>query len=158
MELGEPVYFGHSEDELAELAEISSIEFESPDTAEIRAYIEELGRRALLPGKPMAEFHKEAQPQSAVPSDFAIRAYPTPFNSTVTVIAKVPEDGVMVIEVYDASGKFVYSLFSDEIAAGQWNFTWDGINDEGINMPGGIYFIKASCSGYDTSVKVVLVK
>jgi flagellar basal-body rod modification protein FlgD len=52
------------------------------------------------------------------------------------------------VNVYDGSGTLIKTLEVDP-AKGEHSFTWDGKNDEGVNVPAGTYTFSVDARGED---------
>ena len=84
---------------------------------------------------------------------------PNPFNPTTQIRLDVPDGGADVqVVVYDVTGRELRTLVRGRLAEGTHVLTWDGKNDEGNNLPSGIYFCRLT-SGTTLNVKkMVLLK
>ena len=62
------------------------------------------------------------------------------------------------IDIYDHLGGTVRRLLSQNLGAGQYSAYWDGKNDAGLGLPGGVYFSKMTIDGrvMDTKRMVLL--
>jgi len=81
-----------------------------------------------------------------IPEATKLRVYPNPFNSTCSIEAR--ED----IEIYDVSGRLVYAMPVKKSS----NVVWAGRDDNGADLPSGIYLIRETNSG--RSASIVLLK
>ncbi|RKZ30758.1 hypothetical protein DRQ33_07640 [bacterium] len=164
-ELKPPVIFEHSEEEVEELIELSKSLPLPPDTAEIRAYLEELDRRSMLPPDPSgipheenAEFGKRSQQIGNASSEFHISTYPSPFNSQLFISINIPNDDNVTINIYDISGNLIRNIYSGSISMGMHHFKWNGENNRGKTMPNGIYFIRVDSFRITAQSRVILMK
>lgn len=79
----------------------------------------------------------------AVPLVTGIRAVaPNPFLQTATVHYATEERSSPLIRVYDVVGRLVRSEDLGEHAAGVWQWTWDGLANDGREARAGLYFIR----------------
>jgi beta propeller repeat protein len=62
------------------------------------------------------------------------------------------------VSVYNVEGRAIRRLFSEVIAPGYYQVSWDGKNDAGMPVSSGIYFLAVSVEGSMTSRKVMLVR
>jgi hypothetical protein len=74
------------------------------------------GRPAALEGSRAAT--------SLPPRTLSVSAYPNPFNPATTIRYTLPEAGRVRVEVYDARGAHVSTLFDGERAAGAAHTSW----------------------------------
>jgi hypothetical protein len=85
--------------------------------------------------------------------------FPNPFNpgSTIRYDLYVPADVDLV--VYDAQGRRVRTLVASEpTAAGPHRVLWNGRDDGGRMVAGGVYFCRIVAGGQSDSVRMVLLK
>jgi hypothetical protein len=83
---------------------------------------------------------------------------PNPFSSHTMITFNVAEEGSVSLEIYNLNGQMVRMLADGKAGKGKQQVDWDGTDDSGISLPGGIYFIRVT-SGDGISVKkVVLLK
>jgi hypothetical protein len=72
---------------------------------------------------------------------------PNPFTQTTTLKYYLAETGPVTINVYDATGRLVRKLLSDERDSGHGRVDWDGRNDNGVRVSAGIYFARLVTAG-----------
>lgn len=101
------------------------------------------------------------------PSDLQLTNYPNPFNPTTTISFSVTQTSSFVtLEIYNLKGQKVKdispSLCHPEPVEGrgeiQYTVVWDGIDDNGIEVSSGIYFIKLKNGNQESSKKIMLLK
>ncbi len=90
---------------------------------------------------------------SAVPSEFAMTAYPNPFNPDLTISYSLPENGIVQIAVFDVLGRKVTELANHSYQAGTHSVTW---NATGVSS--GIYYVRLSSPAQTLTQKVVLLR
>jgi glucose/arabinose dehydrogenase len=86
--------------------------------------------------------------------------YPQPANGPVNLPFRISVDGTVNIDVYALDGSLVRSLMHNvqQPAGGTILLTWDGIDDHGHAVRGGIYLVKISALGFDRSCRVVMLR
>ncbi len=89
------------------------------------------------------------------PSKLDIKAYPNPFNSSVTISFNA--DGAYSGDIYDFSGKLIAHL-GDGSAVGRVTLSWNGRDNRGIEAPAGMYLVKIHSLNRDEVYKIVYVK
>ncbi len=67
--------------------------------------------------------------------------YPNPFTDQVNIAINVKKRSLVKITVYNFMGQAIKTIHSDYLPASPHNFTWNGTNDLGIKVPGGLYSI-----------------
>jgi hypothetical protein len=83
---------------------------------------------------------------------------PNPFNPVTRIRFLAPSEGRVEIRVYDVRGALVRTLFSETVAAGVKEITWDGRDDGGSAVASGIYFCRLDGFGGTLTKKMVLVR
>lgn len=89
----------------------------------------------------------------APPLAATLRAWPNPFNPTVTLRVDLPAAGPLVLRVYDAAGRAVATLFAGERAAGAANFAW-----RPTGLAAGVYLARAETAAGAVGTRLVLLK
>lgn len=78
-----------------------------------------------------------------IPKTFKLHpAYPNPFNPSTTIQYLLPENGHVTLTIYDLLGKEVKTLVKGNKGTGFQKVQWDGKNQNGHQVPAGIYFYK----------------
>jgi hypothetical protein len=88
----------------------------------------------------------------------SVSNYPNPFNPRTTVKYTVPSRGHVRIDVYDASGAHVRTLFNGERNAGAYATDWDGLAENRSAVGSGIYFARITHHGATQTKKMALLK
>jgi hypothetical protein len=87
-----------------------------------------------------------------------VNVWPNPFNPATTVSVTVREEGLLRVGIYDLSGRLVRHLSSGEAEARQYEFSWNGNDDNGETVPSGVYFARVRTQNAVTTAKLMLVK
>jgi hypothetical protein len=95
------------------------------------------------------------EPQKYV---LGIGAYPNPFNPETTIRYSIPGAGSVVLRIYDAKGRMVKTLVSEDKSAGVYSAVWRGRDQNGTSVSTGVYFAKLEAAGQVRSIKIVLLK
>ena len=91
---------------------------------------------------------------SQTPDRFSLsQNYPNPFNPVTNIEFSVPHSGLVNITVYDALGREIETLVSDELNPGTYNAAWDA---SGYNS--GVYFYRFTSGSFTETKKMILVK
>ena len=81
-----------------------------------------------------------------VPQDFALnQSYPNPFNSTTTIGFSVPDRGTAIpvtLTVFNMTGQVVTTLVAEEMSAGQYTATWNGMDAAQQAVGSGTYLYR----------------
>jgi hypothetical protein len=88
----------------------------------------------------------------------AIFAQPNPSGGLTTIHYAVPSGyvGPVQLQIVDVSGRLVRSLVDKGQRGGEYQVTWDGLDDNGRAMSDGVYFAKIMTSEQTTAGKLVL--
>ena len=76
-----------------------------------------------------------------------------PFAQSTTIRYIVPQDVFVTLKVYDALGRKVATLVSDEHTVGSFQAPFDG-----RNLPAGVYFLHLNAGSFEDSKKMLLLK
>ncbi|MFT7698455.1 MAG: hypothetical protein ACI8S7_000267 [Candidatus Krumholzibacteriia bacterium] len=87
-----------------------------------------------------------------------VNVWPNPFNPAATVSVTVREAGLLQVGVYDLSGRLVRNLSLGAAETRQYEFLWNGNDDNGEAVPSGVYFARVRTRGAVVSAKLMLVK
>lgn len=94
-----------------------------------------------------------------LPADFGLQAASSnPFADGITLRYSLPSEGPVAIDVFDVTGRRVRSLLNGQGPAGDHLLVWDGRNDAGTAMPGGVYLARLRAGGEVHSAKLVRVQ
>ena len=84
--------------------------------------------------------------------------FPNPFNPATTVKFNLGEIEEVSIRVYNILGKEVKLLLDKNLPPREYTIQWEGKDDEGNILPGGVYFIRMTAGNYRQTIKTVLLK
>jgi Ca-activated chloride channel family protein len=102
--------------------------------------------------------------KNAVPIQFELlQNYPNPFNPSTTIqytiggLANGPPVSVRLV-VYNILGQKVKTLVETPQQPGSYRVTWDGTNNEGKQVPSGVYICRLMAGNFVSAKTMVLVK
>ncbi|PKL85464.1 MAG: hypothetical protein CVV22_07850 [Ignavibacteriae bacterium HGW-Ignavibacteriae-1] len=96
---------------------------------------------------------KIMKPTSNNVSSFAFSTYPNPATHNATMTIELPENGIVVVGLYDALGNQVATLLNEEVAAGQF------IHNVDLSAyASGSYTLKVVAGQFSTAAKLNIVK
>ena len=90
-----------------------------------------------------------------------VTAAPNPFSGTTRITVATPGAARIVVGVYDVRGARIRRVFAGALTAGSREFSWDGKDDGGRSVAGGVYFVRAGdgrAGGSEAVSKIVVVK
>lgn len=85
-------------------------------------------------------------------------AQPCPVGDPVRFVFRSPVAQTIDLGVFDSAGRQVRRLSRGTLAPGSMVRVWDGRNDRGLQLPAGIYYLRAAAGGVATSKRVILVR
>lgn len=113
------------------------------------------------PGVPVGRYVFELVSQTTdVPAAAVLdaAAYPTPFNPRTTVAFTAPAAGRAGVTVHDPRGRRVRTLLDAAVPAGRRELAWDGRDDAGRPVPGGLYLVRVRQGDAAQVLRVALVR
>jgi len=84
--------------------------------------------------------------------------FPNPFNPSTQIGFYLPQSGWVDLIVYDNLGKQVRTLVNRWLSAGEHSVVWDGKDDKGRAVPGGIYFYQLHSGSFQSTRKMILIR
>ncbi len=101
----------------------------------------------------------EAVESAGTPDSYSLgRAYPNPFNPETTIEFSVPTVEYVEIEVYNAVGQQMASLVNEELSAGTYTTTWEGLDRSGQQVSSGVYFYRMQAGDFSATHSMSLLK
>jgi hypothetical protein len=96
---------------------------------------------------------------SEVPSQFELaQNYPNPFNPTTEITFALPKAGLVMLEVYDLTGRVVATLVNQDLPAGTHKVMWNARNGNGQSLASGVYLYRIASGEFVATRKMVLLK
>ncbi|MBN2092644.1 DUF3160 domain-containing protein [candidate division KSB1 bacterium] len=83
--------------------------------------------------------------------------FPNPFNASTMIRFHLEVDADVLIRIYDTLGREVKTLFMGRQTAGIYELKWNGLDNSGNTMPGGIYFCHLKAGNFSQVRKLILV-
>jgi hypothetical protein len=84
--------------------------------------------------------------------------YPNPFYGSTTIRYALPKSEPVRIEVFNITGQTVQVLVNDVEPAGYKLLTWDGKDEEGMELGCGVYFYRITTPAYEATRKMLLLR
>jgi hypothetical protein len=98
-------------------------------------------------------------PKDMEVSEFMLtQIYPNPFSTTTQIQYALPEAAQVSLAIYTISGQHVKTLVSEYQAPGTKVVRWDGTNESGATVTGGIYFCKFTAGEFSADKKIVVAR
>ncbi|MCX6284835.1 MAG: T9SS type A sorting domain-containing protein, partial [Bacteroidetes bacterium] len=89
------------------------------------------------------------------PADKLNQNYPNPFSYGTTIEFEIAESARASVLIYDLSGTLVKSLVNEFCSSGKYSRYWDGTNDSGMRVAGGMYFYILKADNRKLSKKMI---
>jgi len=83
--------------------------------------------------------------------------YPNPFNAGTTIEYDIHKSGEYIVEVLDITGRVIRSWPAYK-SAGSYRLLWDGLDEEGHALPGGVYLLQIRNSLTVQLIKLTFLK
>ncbi|RMD87901.1 MAG: hypothetical protein D6813_12920 [Calditrichaeota bacterium] len=98
-----------------------------------------------------------------LPADFYLYPnYPNPFNPNTTIKFYIPagedEASPVSLVVFNVLGEQVKTLYQGTRAPGQYEVRWDGLDEFGRVVPGGVYYALLKMNELQRTIKMVFLK
>jgi flagellar hook assembly protein FlgD len=84
--------------------------------------------------------------------------YPNPFSDRSTISIKSSEPGFSKLDIYNIKGQLIRSYGNSSQSSGDHTFHWDGRDDTGRQVSGGIYFAVVEAGRNKASSKILYLK
>ena len=84
--------------------------------------------------------------------------YPNPFNPSTQVKVTVKEKSDIKVSAYNILGNEIKLLLNENLPTGEYVIQWDGKDNEGNDLSGGVYFIQMIAGSYQKTIKTILLK
>ncbi len=95
--------------------------------------------------------------QPATPPKKATEVYthPNPFKDKILITVNASNGKTLAFDVYDLTGRRVKKGL---VSLTRSEFEWDGRNDDGFNLPGGVYYVKVKTDVEQQIIKIIKIK
>jgi len=84
--------------------------------------------------------------------------FPNPFSNETTIPFIAHRSGMASLEIFDIHGIKVRSLVDGWFTAGMHQILWNGTNDRGAALPGGIYLYRLITGNQTVTNRMVLIR
>lgn len=97
--------------------------------------------------------------EAATPGSFVLfQSYPNPFNNQTVIKYSLPEPTKVSLVIYNVLGQRVKTLVKETRQSGLFNLTWDGKDEDGVDLSSGIYFYRLQAGEWSLTKRMVLLK
>ena len=96
---------------------------------------------------------------SNIPINYSLKQnYPNPFNPFTTIAYQIAKSEFVNISIFDLAGNKIKSILNQHVNSGLRYATWDGKNEIGQNVSGGIYLYSIDTPSFSQTRKMILLK
>ena len=96
---------------------------------------------------------------SFLPQNFTLEQnYPNPFNPSTTILYNLSNDELVSFEIFNLNGKKVRTLVNEYQNSGPKKVIWNADNNQGRQVPSGIYLYSIVAGNVKQTKKMLLVK
>lgn len=97
-------------------------------------------------------------PSDFTSSRFTWSAWPNPFAERTTLRLVLPAAGPVSVDLFDVAGRRVRRLERTAATAGPLDIPWDGRAEEGLEVPNGIYLVRAEHGGQAQAGRILRLR
>jgi hypothetical protein len=87
-----------------------------------------------------------------------LSSYPNPFNPVTEISYYLPTSGQVNVSIYNMLGQQITTLTNNVVDAGNYSVTWNGMDNQQMSVPSGIYFVKLQHTDGVVTHKITLLK
>jgi len=80
---------------------------------------------------------------------------PNPMTESTTISCYLPKSGATRISVYSINGQKITDIINKTLPEGKFTMNWDGNDERGIKVPGGIYICRLSNNNVSKNIKLI---
>ena len=97
--------------------------------------------------------------KSVVPGDYALlQNAPNPFNPETTIEYALPEEAYVRLVIHNSMGQTVRTLVDGFRSGGYHQIIWDGKDNRGIDVAGGVYLYQLRAGTYVETKRMTLAR
>lgn len=94
-----------------------------------------------------------------IPQEYQLfQNYPNPFNPKTTIRYQLPKPTGVTLQIYNLMGELVTTLVDEYQSTGNYKTTWNGKNQNGLEVASGVYFYSLITDDFVISNKMVLAR
>jgi hypothetical protein len=83
---------------------------------------------------------------------------PNPFNPNTRITFETAREELVTVQIHEVSGRRIRTLASRVCPPGRNHVTWDGRNDKGNLVAGGVYFVALRGREWQATGRALLLK
>jgi hypothetical protein len=99
----------------------------------------------------------DVEADTPAPADFTLEPnYPNPFQTSTRIPYTLSQPASISLMIYDLQGRWIRTLVVGPQEPGVQSVTWDGIDNRGMSVPSGVYFVRLMAPNQEVTQKLVL--
>ncbi|MBD3386371.1 T9SS type A sorting domain-containing protein [candidate division KSB1 bacterium] len=87
-----------------------------------------------------------------------LQNYPNPFNASTTIEFSLPKAGHVNLGIYNLQGQCINVLADQQMPAGWYRYSWEGIGMDGWAVTSGIYLCHLRADAFERVLKMMYVR
>ncbi len=129
-------------------------------TIPVDSYIDKDGRRVIGYVKSLGSYRLIWRPDAETPTygegEFRVlRNVPNPFVGSTSIMFEVARAGRVRVEIVSVDGRYVTTLTDDFVPPGRNSIDWNGCDDKGRRVAGGVYVCRVGFGSETVNHKMV---
>ena len=103
--------------------------------------------------------HGPVRVSATAPVDYVLeQIYPNPFNPETRINFRLKEAGKVLLSIFDLRGRQVRRLMAAALPGGTHTVSWNGKDDNGLNLSSDTYIYKLQVDDYEISRRIKFVR
>jgi xylan 1,4-beta-xylosidase len=99
------------------------------------------------------------QSDSAIPQSFGLEQnFPNPFNLNTAINYTISRNCLVELVIYNIQGQKIKTLLRTNQSAGNYRINWDAKDNQGLNVPSGLYFCQMKTDKFIQTRKLLYLK
>ena len=90
--------------------------------------------------------------------EVAGNSFPNPFTTETSIPIEIRERGMVKLGIFDVRGREVATLLSQVLDPGRLTVKWDGTDNRGIKLPGGVYLSRLTTQSRSETGRIILIR
>jgi len=87
-----------------------------------------------------------------------LQNHPNPFAATTTIAFDLAREADVSIRIYDVQGRLVRTLLDGHRGADRHTVDWEGLDDRGNPVAGGVYFYRITAGSFVQVKKLIVIR
>lgn len=139
--------------------ELRNNDFESTISSASANYLQNIASSTVLDELDSWNYLSTEYGQNKINENYYLHQnYPNPFNPETTISFDLPENTDVKISVYNLLGNKIRELINQSLVQGNYNITWNGIDDGGKQVSSGVYLYKIHTNRFSQANKMILMR